>query len=246
MKSSGNPVAPGDYPASPRLGFLDGDLLAYPAAAKLEKENDFEQVKKYLDDKVLSVIEDFCLDDLVIFLTPGKNFRHEVYPLYKANREATQAPRWLAPCKEYLRDKWGAYAERPYECDDLLGVALSTDPGAILLSYDKDLKQVPGWHGDIRDTRLLFVTEDEGTRFFLRQLLSGDSTDNCPGIYRCGPAKANKWFDQYGWTLENAAVAYWLAGYTWEYFTQMYKCLYILRKKELSWPELDKLCTPWS
>lgn len=235
-----NPSAPSDYPQEPRLGFLDGDLLAYPAAAKLDKENDFELVKNYLDSKVLEIIEDFCLDDLVIFLSPGKSFRQEVYPLYKANREATQAPRWLAPCKAYLRDRWGAYAERPYECDDLLGIAVSETPGSLLLSYDKDLKQIPGWYGDIRDSRLYFISPEAGQEAFLLQLLDGDATDNCPGIYSCGPVKAKKWYDAHGWSVESAAIAYWLAGYTFDYFEQMYKCLYILRSKKLEWPELEE------
>lgn len=226
----------------PRYAYIDGDLLAYPAAAKLEKEDDIGTVHSYLDDLVLSVGDAFLLDDFTIYLSTASNFRRDVYPAYKANREASQRPRWLAPCKEYLYKHWAAQAVKPFEADDLLGIAITKDPNALLISYDKDLKQITGWHGDQRDGRIHYVDPDMADRCFLSQLLSGDATDNCPGISRIGPKKAEAWYNEHGWTLESAAKLYIEKGYDYEYFSQMYKCLYILRKPELRWEELDK-CT---
>lgn len=226
--------------SSRRYGYIDGDLLAYPAAAFLEKEHNFQKVTDYLDLAVERIIELFLLDDGVIYLSTKANFRKDVYPLYKANREATQVPKWLAPCKEYLYKQWGAKATIPFEADDLLGIALTNDPSGLLISYDKDLKQIPGKHGDPRTGLIVTVDEHTARKNFLRQLLSGDSTDNCPGVFKVGPAKAEKWYDEHGWTLEAAWRLYQEREYSWEYFTQMYKCLYILRKPELSWEELDE------
>lgn len=227
----------------PRYAVIDGDLLAYPAAAKLEKENDLEVVHQYLDANVLAVADMFNLDDWTVYLSTAANFRRDVYPLYKANRELTQRPRWLAPCKEFLYKQWAARAVAPYEADDLLGISITQAPEALLVSYDKDLKQIPGWHGDPRDGRITYVTKEAGDRSFMLQLISGDSTDNCPGVYRVGPKKAEAWYNDNGWTLHSAAKLYIEKGYKYDYFGQMYKCLFILRKPTLEWEELDEVAS---
>lgn len=225
----------------PRYAVIDGDLLAYPAAAKLEKEDDLATVHDYLDSNVIALADSFNLDDFTIFLSTSKNFRKEIYPEYKANRESSQVPRWLAPCKEFLYKNWAAKAEIPYEADDLLGIAVTADPSVLLVSYDKDLKQIPGWHGDPRDSRITYIGEATARRKFLLQLISGDATDNCPGVYRFGPKKAEAWYESTAWNAQRAWELYKERGYDFEYFSQMYKCLYILRQKELAWPELQLL-----
>lgn len=227
----------------PRYAFIDGDLLAYPAAAKLEQENDIGTVHTYLDNHVLAVADMFNLDDFTIYLSTAANFRRDVYPDYKRNREATQRPKWLAPCKAFLYEHWAAKAVKPLEADDLLGIAITENPEALLISYDKDLKQIPGWHGDQRDGRISFVDDTSAWRNFLVQLVAGDATDNCPGIYKIGPKKAEAWYNDNGWTLHSAAKLYIEKGYKYDYFRQMYKCLFILRKPTLEWEELDEVAS---
>ena len=213
--------------------------MAYPAAAKLEQENDLGTVRTYLDNHVLAVADMFNLDDFTIYLSTAANFRRDVYHDYKRNREETQKPRWLAPCKAFLYEHWAAKAVKPLEADDLLGIAITANPEALLISYDKDLKQIAGWHGDQRDGRIYFIDPATAYNHFLIQLVAGDSTDNCPGVYKIGPKKAEAWYNDHGWTLQSAAQLYLEKGYNYEYFCQMYKCLYILRQQELTWPELS-------
>ena len=190
---------------------------------------------------MLAVADMFSLDDWTIFLSTSANFRRDVYPLYKANREETQRPKWLAPCKEFLYNKWAGQAVKPLEADDLLGIAITENPEALLISYDKDLKQIPGWHGDQRNGDIYFMDTDSAYRCFLVQLLSGDATDNCPGLYRIGPKTSEAYYNERGWTLDAAAQLYVDKGQTYEYFSQMYKCLYILRRNALEWEELDSV-----
>ena len=50
---------------------------------------------------------------------------------------------------------------------------------------------VPGWHykwgkGNTEETPPFFVTQIEGLRFFYKQLLTGDMTDNILGLYGVG------------------------------------------------------------
>lgn len=234
------PAAPW-APEGPRYGYIDGDLLAYPAAARLEKEHDIKVVQQYLDEHVLAVADMFNLDDWTIFLSTAYNFRRDVYPAYKANREESQRPKWLAPCKEFLYTNWRAKAQKPYEADDLLGIAITAQPEALLISYDKDLNQIPGWHGDHRTGRIYYNDQVTADRCFLIQLVSGDAVDNCPGIYRVGPKKAEAWYDEQGWCLKSAALLYKDRGYDYAYFCQMYKCLYILRQDKLEWKEMEEI-----
>jgi len=61
----------------------------------------------------------------------------------------------------------------------------------IICTIDKDLEMVPGWHykwgkGNTEETPPFFVTEVEGLRFFYKQLLTGDMTDNILGLYGVG------------------------------------------------------------
>lgn len=72
--------------------------------------------------------------------------------------------------------------------------------GTVICSRDKDLKMVPGYHyswgsGGQKEKARWFVTEEEGDLWFFTQLLTGDSTDNIPGLYRVGPTNAKKLLD---------------------------------------------------
>lgn len=57
------------------------------------------------------------------FLSGSNNFRHTIYPEYKANRKDMVDPRWRAACKEYLVTDWNAEITDGYEADDALGIA---------------------------------------------------------------------------------------------------------------------------
>ena len=50
---------------------------------------------------------------------------------------------------------------------------------------------VEGWHYNFVKDEHLEVTKAEGLRNFYRQLLTGDTVDNIPGLHGIGPVKAN-------------------------------------------------------
>ncbi len=67
----------------------------------------------------------------------------------------------------------------------------------VLCSRDKDLNMVPGYHyswgsGKQKEKEVWFVTQEEGNHWFFTQLLTGDSTDNIPGLYKVGAVAAKK------------------------------------------------------
>lgn len=171
-------------------GYIDGDLLIYSGAARFNEEETFDKLGRYLDEELTYIKEDLALDDFTIFVTAGGNFRKEVYPEYKANRAKREKPRWLSDCYRYLYEEWAAEAKRTYEADDLLGIAVCADPTSILISYDKDLDQIPGTHYNWRKRKRYFVTEQEADYFLALQSLAGDPVDNIPGIRGIGHKRA--------------------------------------------------------
>ncbi|MDR3320194.1 MAG: DNA polymerase I [Desulfovibrio sp.] len=141
----------------------------------------------------------------------GKNFRHEIYPLYKANRDAT--PETLVAQIEPVKRMISALGlsievSGGYEADDCiasLAARFSREHPVIIVSGDKDMKQclapsVFMW--DPAEKKEKFVTEqdvidDSGVtpaQWPDVQALLGDTSDNIPGVPGIGPAAAGKIF----------------------------------------------------
>ena len=139
------------------------------------------------------ILETTGSDSYECYLTGSNNFRYTVDSEYKANRRGKLAPRYRQDANGYLVTEFGARVTDGYESDDALGVAqmCATDPGStIICSIDKDLKQIPGHHYNWRKNEFDFVTPLDGLRLFYRQLLTGDTTDNVPGVGGIGPVKS--------------------------------------------------------
>lgn len=134
-------------------------------------------------------------DSFRIFISGDRNFRKELYPAYKANRDGKPRPKWLTTCKEYLVKEWNGEVTDGYEADDALGIAGSEGDGRVIATIDKDLKQVPGDHFNFVTKQFTHVSVEAGLRTFYTQLLVGDPTDNiggCPGI---GKVKSSRLLD---------------------------------------------------
>lgn len=131
-----------------------------------------------------------------IFLTNGESFRNtEVYAGYKKNRDDMRKPFHLNECKQYLMNKYGAKA-RPgeLEADDMIAMRatelLSVGAPYIIVSLDKDLMQIEGYHWNFQKKHLVYVDSVEAVRNLYKQILIGDQTDGIPGLYGVGPKRA--------------------------------------------------------
>lgn len=127
----------------------------------------------------------------------GSNFRKQVATLlpYKGNRSPFDKPRWLQETRDYLIANWGAQCAEEEEADDRLGIRQTEEhdqgnENIILCSIDKDLLQIPGQHYNWVRKERKEVNERESIRSFYLQLLTGDRTDNIPGIAGVGPVTA--------------------------------------------------------
>ncbi len=154
----------------------------------------------------------------VIFDTKSKNFRHELYPQYKANR-ATMPPELAVQIEPIHRliKLMGLplVAIEGIEADDVIGSlthqAVTAGHSVLISTGDKDMAQLIHDHVTIIDTMKnvvmdrAFVLEKFGVppELIIDYLaLMGDTSDNIPGVPKVGPKTAAKWLMQYG-SLDN-------------------------------------------
>ncbi len=141
-----------------------------------------------MDENIRGIQEALQTKDYKAFLSAsGTHYRHEIYPAYKANRKA-EKPTHYYRLRDYLLETHGAELVLDQEADDALGIAQT--PETCIVTIDKDLDQIPGWHYNFVKKDLYEITPDYGLRYFYEQLLMGDRIDNIPGIYGIGPVKA--------------------------------------------------------
>jgi len=80
------------------------------------------------------------------------------------------------------------------EADDLLAIEQTRlgPHDSIILSIDKDLDQVPGLKYNFMHNIGYDVVQKQADYNFCAQLLTGDTTDNIPGLPKVGPKTAAK------------------------------------------------------
>lgn len=155
---------------------------------------------------------------VVIFDAARKNFRNEIYPEYKTNRQ--EIPAELVPQFSYIRKAVEAFnlpsiEQLGFEADDLIAtyaeLAKQNGDNVVIYSSDKDLMQLLDTNVAIFDPlKQKVVDKDvvfnkfgvEPSKVVDVQALIGDSTDNIPGVKGIGPKTASELINKYG-NLEN-------------------------------------------
>ncbi|MCR6474619.1 DNA polymerase I [Variovorax sp. ZS18.2.2] len=149
-----------------------------------------------------------------IFDAPGKTFRDDWYPEYKANRSPMpdDLRSQIDPVHEVVKLLgWPVLSVPDVEADDVIGtlakIAAAQGVEVIVSSGDKDLSQLVDEHITIIDTMngkkrdIAGVTAEFGVPPNLMvdyQTLVGDTVDNVPGVEKVGPKTAAKWLLEYG------------------------------------------------
>lgn len=150
----------------------------------------------------------------VIFDYSSKTFRKDLYPLYKANRSAP--PEELVPQFGLIRQATRAFnlpciETEGFEADDLIATyarqAEAIGADVTIISSDKDLMQLvtPTVHmyDSMKDKQIGIpdVIEKWGVppeKMIDLQSLTGDSTDNVPGVPGIGPKTAAQLLQEFG------------------------------------------------
>ena len=150
----------------------------------------------------------------VIFDTPVKTFRHDIFPDYKANRQKTPEDliAQIEPLHQLIINLGlPLIAVDGVEADDVIGtLALEADKKGIktlIATGDKDMAQLVTENIHLIDTMKDLrmgpaeVKEKFGIqpdRFIDYLTLAGDTSDNIPGVEKVGPKTAIKWINEYG------------------------------------------------
>lgn len=212
----------------PKLLLIDGSnylFRAYHALPPLTTSTGEPTgaIKGFLG--MLSRVHSLAKPDMaaVIFDAPGKTFRHEMYPEYKANRPPMPDDLrvQIEPLEKVVAALgWKVLIVPGIEADDVIGslsiMAKREGVKSVVATGDKDLSQL------VDDDVVILNTMN--TKFYDRAgviekygvppermidylALMGDKVDNVPGIKGCGPKTAAKWVAEFGGINEIRAAA---------------------------------------
>lgn len=150
---------------------------------------------------------------IVVFDAKGKNFRHEIYPDYKANRPPMpdDLRSQIEPIHEIIKAMGLPLLIIPdVEADDVIGAlahqATQKKIDVVISTGDKDMAQLVTEHVTLINTMTDTKMDIQGVidKFGVRPdqiidylALVGDSVDNIPGVPKCGPKTAVKWLSAY-------------------------------------------------
>ena len=188
---------------------IDCDYIVYKCCAATETEIDFGEdlivvtsnftdayncVKRELE-RVQRDLGGF--DDLILFFTSPNNFRKKILPEYKGHRQRKKPCGFKRVIQE-LKKNYRVILKDTLEADDALGIYATKYPGNIIVSPDKDMRQIPGKLYDFKET--VDISHEEGAKWHLIQTMAGDNTDGYAGVPGIGVKKAEKIFEEKGYT----------------------------------------------
>ena len=177
------------------IAIIDGDVLVYMSIWKTESlEESKEKFQELLDDLLNSLFT----KDYVMAIGGRDNFRIDLFPDYKGNRKKAKdnRPDWFYDLKSWVGKLDGVIESDNCEADDMVRTWANECKKAkldyVVCSIDKDLHCISGTHYNPRTKVIYQIKDDYADRFYWQQILTGDSVDNIPGLWKVGPVKAKK------------------------------------------------------
>ena len=144
---------------------IDADFIVYKCCAAAESEIDF-------GDDVIVVTSKFseaygCVKrelkrissrfghgtDIILFFSDSTNFRKEIEKSYKGHRNRKK-PCGYKRVINKLKTEYEVIVMPTCEADDALGIYATKYPGNVIVSPDKDMRQIPGTLFDMEESTL--------------------------------------------------------------------------------------------
>ncbi len=221
---------------------IDGDIIRYASAWSCEDAAAEEELHIKINDRLANIFEVTGSADFTLYFTGGSNFRKGIYPEYKANRVGKPKPKWFKQSMDYMLDNFSCHISVDQEADDTMGIKqMMSKEETCICSADKDLDCIPGkhynWSPKNYEKGVYTISDIEADRFFYTQCLTGDATDNIPGLKKMTGQIATKGRKKPILEYENFVDMY-------EHVSKMYgdidwhfipKCLWIRRKENQIW-----------
>ncbi len=184
---------------------IDADILVYRIGFAVETDfgfdletpyADFNEAKKLLQNELEVLKQNLGVSKFVFCFSDVKSFRYDILATYKHNRRKHERtkPVLYEDLKNFICQNFDVKIKPKLEADDCLGIISTRWPGRfVIVSRDKDLRQIPGYHYE--KDQVFTVSLQEADRWFFIQTLAGDPTDGFSGCPTIGPKKAAKIID---------------------------------------------------
>ena len=196
---------------------IDADYIVYKCCAGAETEVDYGDdvivVSSKFSDAMKNVereLDKISLafpfkTDLHLFFSDSKNFRKSIEESYKGHRNRKK------PCgyRRVINELYSRYPCKilpTLEADDAMGIYATMEPGNVIVSPDKDMRQIPGQLYNM--TEMMTVTLEEGHNWHFIQTLAGDQTDGYSGVPGIGIKRAISLFEENGYNWKTVVEAF--------------------------------------
>ena len=204
---------------------IDCDYIVYKCCASAEPEIDFgddvilvtslfSEAMKCVERELKRIKDTFPFyDDIILFFTSPNNFRKKILPEYKGHRNRKKPCGFKRVIQE-LKNNYKVIVKDTLEAGDAMGIYATKHTGNIIVSPDKDMRQISGKLYDFNET--VDITPEEGARWHLIQTMSGDNTDGYSGVPGIGIKRAEQIFKLKGYTWKAVVETFEEKGMTEE------------------------------
>ena len=196
---------------------IDCDFVVYKCTAAAESEIDF-------GDDVIVVTSSFkeaysCVkrelnriankfgsfDEMILFFSDSKNFRKDIQKDYKGHRNRKKPCAYRRVINK-LSEEYSVIKMPTLEADDSMGIYATKHTGNIIVSPDKDMKQIPGMLWNFEESTL--IKPEDGAKWHLIQAMAGDNTDGYAGVPGIGVKRAVALFEEKGYSWKTVVEAF--------------------------------------
>lgn len=197
-----------------RLALLDADRVKYIVVDriyKIKEENKFKGIADIYQKEPLVItetrkwVEEWLskIDDPILFCfsdSTKNNFRSQICfeKEYKGSRKDKTDYRDyegkyddMLAAANFIIENYNSLICSGFEADDIVSF-LQDDENTYIISNDKDLKQVSGYHYDESKNEIYYIDPKQALLHLAKQLIQGDSTDDIKGIPGRGEKYAEK------------------------------------------------------
>jgi len=203
----------------------DADFIVYKSCAAAENEIDWGDdtilVTSNFSDaynatkRELTRIQDKfgSFSSVILFFSDSVNFRKKILGEYKGHRNRKK-PCGYKRVINKLKTEYKVIIKPELEADDSMGIYATKYPGNMIVSPDKDMRQIPGKLYNFDET--LTITPEEGAKWHLIQSMAGDQTDGYGGVPGIGVKRAEALFKDKGYTWKAVVETFIEKGLTEE------------------------------
>ena len=196
---------------------IDADFIVYKACAAAETEIDwgddtilvtssFSDAYNATKREITKLEDKFgSLSPIILFFSDAVNFRKKILAEYKGHRNRKK-PCGYKRVINALRKEYKVIIKPTLEADDSMGIYSTKYPGNMIVSPDKDMKQIPGQLYNFEET--FTITKEDGARWHLIQSISGDQTDGYGGVPGIGVKRAETLFKEKGYSWKTVVQAF--------------------------------------